>query len=77
MRCGVPHRPRFDWGAISVTIRKRFIAGAVCPSCGAQDRLVVEETPDHKRRRCVNCGFTDTNASEPEVALPTPANLRP
>ena len=54
-----------------MTIRKRFIAGAVCPECGVQDRLVVEEMPDVKRRRCVSCGFSDTNASEPEVALPT------
>ncbi len=54
-----------------MTIKKRFIAGAVCPDCGAQDRLVVEETPELKQRRCVSCGFTDANASEPEVALPT------
>lgn len=54
-----------------MTIRRRFIAGAVCPDCGAEDRLVVEEAAEGKRRRCVSCGFTDTNASEPEVALPT------
>lgn len=58
-------------GAFGLTIKKRFIAGAVCPDCGAQDRLVVEEMPDGKRRRCVSCGFTDVSASEPEVALPT------
>jgi uncharacterized metal-binding protein (TIGR02443 family) len=54
-----------------MTTKKRFIAGAICPECGAEDRLVVEETLEQKRRRCVSCGFSDANASEPEVSLPT------
>ncbi len=35
--------------------RPRFIAGAVCAQCGAIDRVVVEETDDGQRRRCVAC----------------------
>ncbi len=39
----------------------RFIAGAVCPSCGAMDRTVLEQDPEgNERRRCVSCGFSDT-----------------
>ncbi len=44
-------------------VKKRFIAGAVCPQCRAEDRLQVhwlrrdEET--WEERHCVACGFTD------------------
>jgi Zn ribbon nucleic-acid-binding protein len=53
-------------------IKKRFIAGAVCPACQAVDRIVVETglqaaaDSEHvdpqqevSRRRCVACGFAD------------------
>lgn len=36
--------------------RARFIAGAVCPRCGAMDRLVLESDDS---RRCVACGYED------------------
>ena len=39
---------------------RRFIAGAICPECGAQDTLVVEMldgTPQN--RSCVKCDFSD------------------
>ncbi len=36
---------------------RRFIAGAVCPRCGEQDKLVVDTETD--RRECVKCGFGD------------------
>jgi len=37
--------------------RRRFIAGAVCPRCAAQDKIVVD--PDTDRRVCVSCGFSE------------------
>lgn len=37
--------------------RRRFIAGAVCPACGAMDRLALEA--DGKGRCCVACGYQD------------------
>ena len=41
----------------------RFIAGAICPQCQEQDRLVVELVAElaggQNQRRCVACGFTD------------------
>jgi len=44
------------------TKRPRFIAGAVCPACGAADRTVVEHAGDARVRRCVACGFTEREA---------------
>jgi len=49
--------------------RPRFIAGAVCPTCGAMDRLQVVGEGDGRRRRCVSCGHEDTLAA---AASPTP-----
>ena len=42
--------------------RPRFIAGAVCPACKVQDRLVVEV--DGESRRCIECGFSDARPGE-------------
>ena len=49
---------------------RRFIAGAVCPECRAQDRIVVEELEGVRRRRCVACGHTDSMLTG---AAPEPA----
>ena len=37
--------------------RPRFVAGAVCPSCKAMDRMVIDGAADE--RRCVACGFVE------------------
>jgi uncharacterized metal-binding protein (TIGR02443 family) len=42
-----------------VTIKKRFIAGAVCPKCKAMDRLMVYRAGNRDFRECVECGFKD------------------
>lgn len=39
--------------------RKRFIAGAVCPRCGAMDRITVFSKDGKDYRECVECGFSD------------------
>ncbi len=39
--------------------RKRFIAGAVCPGCGAMDRITVFSKDGKDFRECVECGFSD------------------
>lgn len=47
--------------------RPRFIAGAICPSCGQMDRLQVLEVEGEQKRRCVACGHEDdlsTTASQ-------------
>ncbi len=42
-----------------VSTKKRFIAGAVCPKCGAMDRVVMYTDGDTQYRECVSCGFND------------------
>ena len=38
---------------------KRFIAGAVCPRCGAMDRILMYTEGEKRFRECVRCGFAD------------------
>ena len=40
-------------------ITKRFIAGAVCPSCGQLDKLVMFWQDERQVRECVRCGYSD------------------
>ncbi|MDN3638022.1 YheV family putative zinc ribbon protein [Simiduia curdlanivorans] len=42
-----------------VSVKKRFIAGAVCPSCSAMDRIVMYREGESDFRECVECGFKD------------------
>ena len=78
-RCGGLKKVRRITG---VTQAKRFISGAVCPSCQAVDRIVIEavtQSLESKslndiateaiRRRCVSCGFTE--ALDPDQAAVT------
>ena len=51
--------------------RPRFIAGAVCPACQALDRLVIEQLDGETQRRCVACGFTDSQVSHTTGGVPT------
>ena len=44
-------------------VKKRFIAGAVCPKCAAMDRLVVFEDTSGSVRECVECGYTDRQSN--------------
>ena len=39
---------------------KRFIAGAVCPRCGTEDHVYVEDTGKGPLRGCLDCGFAET-----------------
>lgn len=39
--------------------QKRFIAGAVCPKCGALDKLMIFKHEGKDYRECVACGFED------------------
>lgn len=63
----------------SVVIIKRFIAGAVCPSCNAQDSIKMWNVEGTPHRECVSCGYTDTFneqgnpvPKEPETRLTPP-----
>ncbi len=48
---------------------KRFIAGAVCQQCGAQDKVRAWEDHEERimRRECVACGHQDVIALEPQT----------
>ncbi|PHR85240.1 MAG: DNA-binding protein [Colwellia sp.] len=47
-------------------IKKRFIAGAVCPKCKAQDTMALTKEDGVEKATCVNCGEQMTQ-SEPQV----------
>ena len=52
---------------------KRFIAGAVCPRCGAMDTLRVFRVESGQlHRECVDCQFSDSvaQASSLQGAIP-------
>lgn len=51
---------------------KRFIAGVVCPKCGASDsiRAWLEEDADMQHRDCVDCGYQDSLSTKVQVNLP-------
>jgi len=40
--------------------KKRFIAGAVCPACSAQDTIKMWDEDGTPHRECVSCGYADT-----------------
>jgi len=49
------------------TVKKRFIAGAVCPRCKAADRILMYRIDDTDFRECVECGFKDEMRFKPGV----------
>lgn len=50
--------------------RKRFIAGAVCPRCGVQDRIVMFTEGSAQLRECIDCGFSDQQPEPGADTLP-------
>lgn len=40
-------------------IKKRFIAGAVCPRCAQMDKLMTYKQDGKDFRECVSCDFKD------------------
>ena len=46
--------------------RRRFIAGARCPSCGAMDKIVVDLQSE--RRSCIACDFSEERPPAPDSA---------
>ncbi|MBK13674.1 MAG: hypothetical protein CMK42_02415 [Porticoccaceae bacterium] len=44
---------------MAFSTKKRFIAGVVCPSCSALDRLVAFSDGGVDFRECTSCGFKD------------------
>jgi uncharacterized protein len=65
-------------------IKRRFIAGASCPQCGAIDKIVRVEEGERIVMECIACGMI-RNLDEPpprdqpvdEPALGQPVTIRP
>ncbi|PJE79575.1 hypothetical protein CI610_01445 [invertebrate metagenome] len=53
--------------------KKRFIAGAVCPVCQAQDTIRCFTNEQDTIKECVDCGYTEllTENLSPAKNLPT------
>jgi uncharacterized protein len=58
------------------SIKKRFVAGAVCPECKTEDRIVLYRIDDLDYRECIQCGFKDQmHFKSPPRELETRVNV--
>ena len=63
-------------------LKRRFIAGAICPQCGVEDLIYVLQTVEGQSRHCNQCDFSQnlgdlTSADTAEVVSDwQPINLR-
>lgn len=55
-------------------MKRRFIAGAVCPACETMDTVVMYDADDKRWRECVTCGFKDALVEQPQEELKTRVN---
>ena len=44
---------------MTISTRKQFIAGVVCPKCSKMDKIVAYSKDGTNYRECVSCGFLD------------------
>lgn len=51
--------------------KRRFIAGATCPQCGAVDKIVRVEEGEHIKMECVACGMARDLDEAPPRDFPT------
>ncbi len=58
-------------------MKRRFIAGAICPQCRALDRIVLETEGDESRRCCIECDFSEALDGKPELGGNTGSSLPP
>lgn len=58
-----------------MSVKRRFIAGAVCPRCAAMDKIVVFERDGSAFRGCVACDFEEPQPElNPVDEMPTRVN---
>lgn len=48
--------------------KKRFIAGAKCPKCQAQDKVVMMTTAEAEWIECIECNYSEQRPTEVELA---------
>jgi len=49
-------------------LKKRFIAGAVCPRCADMDRLVTYEEGGDTFKECVSCGYQEKQIANVQLS---------
>ncbi|TXJ10448.1 MAG: YheV family putative metal-binding protein [Acinetobacter sp.] len=49
--------------------KKRFIAGAKCPKCQAQDKVVMITTADAEWIECIECNYSEQRPTEVEAEI--------
>lgn len=58
-----------------MSVKKRFIAGAICPRCEKQDVIMVFKDDETQIRECVACDFSDDiRIQSPVIELTTRVN---
>lgn len=59
-------------------MKRRFIAGAICPACEKLDKVVMFDDDNGERwRECVSCGFKDLLIEQPLDEVKTRVNQAP
>ncbi|MCC5855178.1 MAG: YheV family putative metal-binding protein [Idiomarina sp.] len=57
--------------------RKRFIAGATCPECKAQDSMMLFEEGGKEHVHCVECGYQMSEPEAPKSPSAQPETPKP
>jgi uncharacterized metal-binding protein (TIGR02443 family) len=58
-------------------LKRRFIAGVVCPRCAGMDKIVMYDTEDGQRfRECVSCGFKEPFGSADAAVEHAPEEVK-
>ncbi len=60
-----------------VNLMKRFVAGAVCPACGAVDRIRVYRDNNRLFQECVACDFHQRMSSAVDEGVGQPPGSEP
>lgn len=47
-------------------MKRRFIAGAKCPQCQAEDRVVMLSTAEDEWIECIECGYSERRPTHVE-----------
>jgi uncharacterized metal-binding protein (TIGR02443 family) len=49
--------------------KKRFIAGATCPHCGAEDAIMLLIEDGKETVQCVECDYLEAKPEDPNTRL--------
>ncbi len=57
-------------------MKKAFIAGAVCPNCGKEDKIFVLNDKTVKVMHCASCGYKQDQHDVMQQAEKTPKAVK-